>query len=79
MRIHTMLFFQNLFGDLAQAFQHTITGAIGDHKIIGKCADSFDIQQQDILRLFLFQRIYNSFGKFNAFQISPLVRSGFPD
>ena len=50
---------------------HAVAGASANNEIIGKGDDIFQVDQDDILALFIFQGIYDFAGKFECVQISP--------
>ena len=47
-----------------QGIKHAVAGTRTNHKIIRDCADLADIQQQNILTLFLFQDVDNGMSNF---------------
>ena len=59
-------------GGFGKRVQHTVAGAGTDNKIIGKRDDFFQVHQDDIFTLFVFQGVYDFTSKFQCVQISPL-------
>jgi hypothetical protein len=67
------MFGANVFnGGLGECVQHAVAGAGADNKIVGKRDDVFQIDQDNIFTLFVFQGVYNFTSKFQCVQISPL-------
>jgi len=57
--IYAASFLEILFGCFEHAFgecvEHAIAGAVADYEIIGKTCDPFDIEEQNIFSLLVFQ------------------------
>lgn len=74
--LDTALFLMFLFGRFQYTFgervEHTVTGAVTNHKIICKRRDVFDVKEQDVFALFVLQGRDNLMCKFECVQISPL-------
>ena len=60
-----------LLDTFGKRIQHSVTGAGTDDKVIGKGNNILQVQQDDILPLFILQRVYNFAGKFERIQVSP--------
>jgi len=79
--VHAALFLEVLFCCFEHAFgkrvQHAVAGAIAYDEIIGKCCDILDVEEQNILALFVLQGVDDLMCKFECVQFSPhLVCSG---
>jgi len=58
-------------GGIGKGIKHTIAGASADDKVIGKGDDIFQVHQDDVFSLFIFQGVYDVAGKFECIQVSP--------
>lgn len=66
--------FLNRFGGaFKQRIQHALAGAGADDEIVCEGGDTAEVQQEDIFRFFVFERIYKRARQFYRFQNSPLV------
>ena len=68
-----MFFMEVLDGGVGKGIDHTVTGAGANDKVIGKGNNILQVQQDDILPLFILQRVYNVAGKFERIQVSPHI------
>ena len=60
-----LMFGADIFnGGFGKRIQHTVAGAGTDNKIIGKRDDFFQVHQDDIFTLFVFQGVYDFTSKF---------------
>ena len=68
-------FLVELFGcfedTLGKCVEHTVTGTVTNHEIIGKRCNVFDVKKQDVFTLFVLQGVDDFMGKFKCVQISP--------
>ncbi len=73
--VHAAFLFVILFGGFEHAFgervQHAVAGAVADDEIIGKRCDILDVEEQDILALFVLQGFDDLMCKFECVQVSP--------
>ena len=67
-----MIFFCGFEHTLGKCVQHTVTGAIAQDEIIGKGCDLFDVEKQNIFRLFVLQGVDDFMCKIESVQVSPL-------
>ncbi len=58
-------------GGIGQRVKHTVAGAGANNKVVGKRDNAFQVDQDNIFTLFVFQGVYNFAGKFKRVQISP--------
>lgn len=62
----------HIFQDgVGERVQHTVAGAAADHKIVGKGGHIFDINQDNVLPLFVFEGVDDFTCKFECVQRSP--------
>lgn len=67
-----MILFCGFEHALGKRVQHAVTGAITQDKIISKGCDLFDVEKQDIFRLFVLQGVDDFMCKIESVQVSPL-------
>jgi hypothetical protein len=60
-----------IHGGGGEGIQHAVAGAGADDEIIGKGDDAFQVEEKDVLSLFVFEGVYNFAGKFERVQGSP--------
>ncbi len=76
---HAAFFLVVLLGGFGYGFrervEHTVTGAVADHEVVGKRRDVLDIEQQDVFALFVLQGGDDFMSKFECVQRSPLYNS----
>ena len=58
-------------GRIGERIEHAVAGAGADDKIIGKRCDAFQVEQDNIFSLFIFQRVDDFAGKVKRVQNSP--------
>lgn len=60
---------------LGERVQHAVAGAVADDEIVGKCRDILDVEEQDVLSLFVFQGFDDLMCKVECVQVSPHICS----
>lgn len=51
-------------GGFGERVYHAVAGACADNKIIGERNDFFQVYQDNVFALFIFERVYDFAGKF---------------
>ncbi len=55
----------NVFDDgFGESIYHAVAGTGADNEIVSKRCDVFQVQQDDVFTLFIFQRVYDFTSKF---------------
>jgi hypothetical protein len=59
-------------GGVGKGVNHAVAGAGADNKIVSKRNDVFQVYQDNVFSLFIFQGVYDFTSKFECVQFSPL-------